>query len=90
MQNFNNHVAGLAIFGYIEGLTAKPLVNVALYAIEGYLPRFKGATSEQLGNLFEQGKFTMLARAVELCPLVNVEAFCEANNVNGYTPINEA
>lgn len=78
----NSYYVHEAIFGYVEGLNAKPLLNVALYAIEGYLTRYKGATSEQLGLLFEQGKFTMLARAVELCPLQAVEAFCEANNVH--------
>lgn len=71
-----------AIFSYVEGLKVKPLVNVALYAVEAYLNHYKGATSKQLGLLFEQGKFTMLGRAVELCPLQAVEAFCEANNVH--------
>lgn len=81
----NSYYVHEAIFGYVEGLNAKPLVNVALYAIEGYLTRYKGATSEQLGLLFEQGKFTMLGRAVELCPLANAVAFCEANNVHNCT-----
>lgn len=81
----NSYYVNEAIFNYVEGLNTKPLVNVALYAIEGYLNRYKGATSEQLGLLFEQGKFTMLARAVELCPLANAVAFCEANNVHNCT-----
>lgn len=54
MQNFNNHVAGL---------TAKPLV-----AIEGYLPRYKGATSEQLGLLFEQCQALPTLKAVKKYP----------------------
>lgn len=81
----NSYYVHEAIFGYVEGLKVKPLVNVALYAVEAYLTRYKGATSEQLGLLFEQGKFTMLARAVELCPLVIVEAFCKRNNVRNCT-----
>lgn len=75
------YYAHRAIFGYAEGLKVKPLSNVALYAIEAYFNRYKGATSEQLGALFERGKFTMLAKAVELCPLANIEAFCNSNNV---------
>nr|DAK94100.1 MAG TPA: hypothetical protein [Caudoviricetes sp.]DAX34124.1 MAG TPA: hypothetical protein [Caudoviricetes sp.] len=71
-----------AIFGYIEELKVKPLHNVALYAVEAYLKRYKEATSEHLGAMFEGGKFTMLAKAVELCPLANVEAFCNINNVH--------
>ncbi len=81
----NSYYVHEAIFNYVEGLNSKPLVNVALYAVEGYLNRYKGVTSEQLGLLFEQGKFTMLTRAVELCPLVNVEAFCKLNNVHNCT-----
>lgn len=76
------YYAHKAIFGYIEGLKTKPLVNVALYAVEAYLNYYKGVTSKELGAMFERGKFTMLAKAVELCPLQNVEAFCEANNVH--------
>ena len=74
-----------AIFNYANELKVKPLSNVALYAVEVYLKRYKEATSEQLGALFEQGKFTMLAKAVELCPLQNVEAFCNSNNVHNCT-----
>ena len=74
-----------AIFNYVEGLTVKPLVNVALYAIEAYLKRYNGATTQQLAMLFERGKFTMLSRAIELCPLQKVEAFCEHNNVHNCT-----
>ena len=76
------YYAHKAIFGYIEGLKVEPLSNVALYAIEAYLNYYKGATSNEFGAMFERGKFTMLAKAVELCPLQNVEAFCEANNVH--------
>ena len=76
------YYAHRAIFGYVEGLKTKPLVNVALYAIEAYFNCYKGVTSKELGAMFERGKFTMLAKAVELCPLQNVEAFCEANNVH--------
>lgn len=76
------YYAHRAIFGYVEGLKTKPLVNVALYAIEAYFNYYKGVTSKELGAMFERGKFTMLAKAVELCPLQNVEAFCEANNVH--------
>lgn len=79
------YYAHKAIFGYIEGLKTKPLANVALYAIEAYLKYYKEATSEQLGAMFEGGKFTMLAKAVELCPLANVEAFCNSNNVHNCT-----
>lgn len=71
-----------AIFNYVEGLKVKPLVNVALYAVEAYFNYYKGVTGGELGSLFEQGKFTMLKKAIELCPLVNVEAFCERNNVH--------
>lgn len=70
-----------AIFCYVKGLKVKPLSNVALYALEAYLKRYKEATSEQLGLLFEGGKFTMLSRAIELCSLANAEAFCEHCNV---------
>lgn len=76
------YYAHKAIFGYVEGLKVKPLVNVALYAIEAYLNYYKGVTSEQTGALFEGGKFTMLSRAIELCPLANVESFCNNNNVH--------
>lgn len=76
------YYAHRAIFGYVEGLKVKPLVNVALYAIEAYFNYYKGATSKELGAMFERGKFTMLAKAVELCPSQNVEAFCEVNNVH--------
>lgn len=79
------YYAHRAIFGYVEGLKVKPLHNVALYAVEAYRNYYKGATSEQFGAMFERGKFTMLAKAVELCPLQNVEAFCEANNVHNYS-----
>lgn len=70
------------IFNYAKRLKTKPLVNVALYAVEAYFNRYKGATSGQLGLLFAGGKFTMLSRAIELCPLANVEAFCNNNNVH--------
>lgn len=74
-----------AIFNYANELKVKPLHNVALYAVEAYLNRYKGATNKQLGLIFEQGKFTMLAKAVELCPLQNIEAFCNSNNVHNCT-----
>lgn len=76
------YYAHKAIFSYIEGLKTKPLVNVALYAIEAYLNYYKGVTSKELGAMFERGKFTMLAKAVELCPLANIEVFCNSNNVH--------
>lgn len=76
------YYAHRAIFGYAEGLKVKPLSNVALYAVEAYLNYYKGATSNEFGAMFGRGKFTMLAKAVELCPLANVEAFCEVNNVH--------
>ena len=79
------YYAHRAIFGYAEGLKVKPLGNVALYAVEAYFNYYKGVTSKELGALFERGKFTMLAKAIELCPLQNVEAFCEANNVHNCT-----
>lgn len=74
-----------AIYNYVEALKVKPLHNVALYAVEAYLKRYKEASSEQLGTMFEGGKFTMLSRAVELCPLQNVKAFCEHCNVHNCT-----
>lgn len=74
-----------AIFGYVEQLKVKPLLNVALYALEAYLKRYKEAKGKQLGAMFEGGKFTMLAKAVELCPLINAEAFCEYHNVHNCT-----
>lgn len=74
-----------AIFGYAEGLKVKPLSNVALYAVEAYLNYYKGVTSKELGAMFERGKFTMLAKAVELCPLANIEAFCNSNKVHNCT-----
>lgn len=78
----SSYYAHKAIYNYVEALKVKPLVNVALYAVEAYLNRYKEANSEQLGALFEQGKFTMLTCAVEACPLVIVEAFCKRNNVH--------
>lgn len=76
------YYAHKAIFGYVEGLKVKPLSNVALYAVEAYLNYYKGVTSNEFGAMFGRGKFTMLAKAVELCPLVNIEAFCNSNNVH--------
>jgi hypothetical protein len=79
------YYAHKAIFGYAEGLKVKPLSNVALYAVEAYLNYYKGVTSKELGAMFERGKFTMLAKAVELCPLLNIEVFCNSNNVHNCT-----
>lgn len=76
------YYAHRAIFGYVEGLKVKPLSNVSLYAIEAYFNYYKGVTSNELGALFERGKFTMLTKAIELCPVQNVEAFCNSNNVH--------
>lgn len=52
-------------------------------------------THEQLGLLFEQGKFTMLARAVEQCQalpsLKAVKKYLKQTGLfNGYMPSNEA
>lgn len=79
------YYAHRAIFGYAEGLKVKPLSNVALYAVEAYLNYYKGATDNEFGAMFERGKFTMLAKALEPCPLANVEAFCNSNNVHNCT-----
>ena len=76
------YYAHRAIFGYAEGLKVKPLRNVALYAVEAYFNYYKGVTNKELGAMFERGKFTMLSRAIELCPLQTVEAFCNSNNVH--------
>lgn len=81
----NSYYAHEAIFNYTEHLKVKPLVNVACNAVEAYLNRYKGVTGKAFGTLFEGGKFTMLTRAIELCPLANVEAFCERNNVHNCT-----
>lgn len=78
----SGYYAHEAIFNYVKGLKIKPLHNVALYAIEAYFNRYKGATPAQLSELYELGKFTMLTRAIELCPLTNFVAFCERNNVH--------
>ena len=78
----NSYYVHEAIFNYVEGLKVKPLVNAALYAVEVYFNYYKGVTPKELPTLFERGKFTMLTKAIELCPLQNVEAFCERNNVH--------
>lgn len=78
----SGYYAHRAIFNYANTLKAKPLLNVALYAIEAYFNYYKGVTPQELPALFERGKFTMLTKAIELCPLVNAEAFCKRNNVH--------
>ena len=76
------YYAHRAIFGYVEGLKVKPLHNVALYAVEAYFNYYKGVTGKELGSMFERGKFTMLTKALELCPVATVEAFANKNNVH--------
>lgn len=79
----NSYYVNEAIFNYVEGLNTKPLVNVALYAIESYLNRYKGATSEQLGLLFEQCQALPSLKAVK-------KYLKQTGLFNGYMPINEA
>lgn len=78
----SGYYAHRAIFKYTESLKVKPLLNVALYAVEAYFNYYKGVTPQELPALFESGKFTMLSKAVYLAQLKNVERFCKHNNVH--------
>lgn len=71
-----------AIFNYTNTLSIKPLLNVALYALEAYLTRYQNLTREQIVSLFESGKFTMLSKAVYLAQFENIERFAKLNKVH--------
>lgn len=71
----SGYYAHRAIFNYTNTLKAKPLLNVALYAVEAYFNYYKGVTPQELPALYERGKFTMLSKAVYLAQLKTLSGF---------------